>query len=122
MPGDPRINEQGCLFMLQQPVNLETLPYLQNAALQVVVDLYDRKVTREEFMKSAGDAITLYAMLAKLYVTAQTSDLHDKGTLTSDTIQTYADKLVLQASGRMAALAKMMTLLVQCPTSDDVVH
>jgi hypothetical protein len=122
MPGDPYINEAGCIQMLQQEITPEFLPYHQNAALQVVMDLYDRKVTREEFARNAGVAISFYATLAKLYVVEQTRDMSAAGTLTLDAIDTSATKLTEIAAGKAVQLARFMELLSQCPWSEDAVH
>jgi hypothetical protein len=122
MPGDPQINEAGCIFMLQQEINAETLPYHQNAAIQVIIDLYDRKVSREEFLKSAGTAVSFYATLAKLYVIEQTHALTVTNTLTLETVDTATAKLHVIAADKAAALVKIMVLLAECPTSEDKVH
>ena len=120
--GDPQINEEGCIFMLQQAVNQETLPYHQNAALQVVMDLYDRKVTREEFGKNVGTAISFYATLAKLYVIDQTRELKAKDALTEEIIANSHIALTTIATDKAAALVKCMVLLSCCATTQDAVH
>ena len=122
MPGDPQINEGGCVYMLQQDINFETLPYHQNAALQVIMDLWDRKVTREEFGRSAGHAITFYATLAKLYTIQQTATMFAGGTLNADIIETSRTKLHEIAHERRGHLIKVMNLLMECPTSEDRVN
>jgi len=122
MPGDPQINEAGCVFMLQQEINAETLPYHQNAALQVLIDLYDRKVTREEFLHHAGIVVTFYSTLAKLNVIDQVRAMTITNTLTLETVDTSHVKLHEIAAAKAAMLSKFMTLMAQCPMSDDVVH
>lgn len=122
MPGDPQIDENACIFMLSQEVNTQTLPYHQNAALQVLADLYDRKVTREVFMTECGNAIGLYATLAKLYITQQTRSMMADASLTPEIITDYETKLVEIATRKAASLVKCMELLKQCPWSEDKVH
>ena len=122
MPGDPQVNEDGCIFMLQQAINAETLPYHQNAALQVIMDLYDRKVTRDEFGKNTGTAISFYATLAKLYVIDQTRTMLADGTLTDEAVARSHAMLTAIASDKAAALVKCMTLLSSCATSEDTVN
>ena len=122
MPGDPYINEAGCIFMLQQAINQETQPYHQNAALQVVMDLYDRKVTREEFARNAGTAIAFYATLAKLYVVEQTRTMLAAETLNMEAVGKSSIMLTEIATEKAAALTKIMTLLSACATTRDAVH
>lgn len=119
---DPLINEPLCLMMLQQEINDETMPYMQNAALQVIMDLWDRKVTREEFAKSCGVAIMLHSTIAKLYVIAQTRELTVTEKLTLETIDTSTARLTEFATDKRVALGAIMERLMQCPTSEDSVH
>jgi hypothetical protein len=122
MPGDPQINEAGCIYMLQQEITFETLPYVQNAALQVVADLYDRKTTRDEFMKNVGTAISLYATLAKISIVRQSQALLADGPMDGEEVGKAGDHLTAVAAGKAAALVKVMRLLMECATSEDKVH
>lgn len=122
MPGDPQINEEGCLYMLQQEINRETIPYHQNAALQVLMDLYDRKVTRDEFGKHAGTAISLYSTLAKLNVVEQLKDLIAVAPLEPGRIEITRAELTRIAADKAASLARCMELLQHCATSQDTVN
>ena len=122
MPGDPQVNEEGCLYMLQQEVNRETIPYLQNAALQVLMDLYDRKVTRNEFGRHAGTAISFYSTLAKLNVVEQVKDLIAVAPLDPVALANTNAELIRIATGKAASLAKCMELLQHCAASQDTVN
>ena len=122
MSGDPQVNEEGCIFMLQQAINIETLPYHQNAALQVVLDLYDRKVTRGEFARGAGTAISFYSTLAKLNVVEQIKVLLVTAPLDPVKLANTTEELTRIATDKAAALAKIMTLLSACATTQDAVH
>jgi hypothetical protein len=122
MSGDPFIDEDQCIFMLQQEINQETLPYHQNAALQVVMDLYDRKVTREEFARNAGTAISFYATLAKMHVVAQTRAMQEAGTLDYAVMASSTAKLAEIAAGKARSMIQCVAMLRECATTQDTVH
>jgi len=107
--GDPQLDEDMIIHMIQQPVTQLTLPYLQQAAMMVLTDLWDRKVTREEFGLSAGKAITMYTALAKLHVHYAMLDAS-------------MDKLHEIIGKRVIELVKVVEALQACPTSQDTVN
>jgi hypothetical protein len=120
--GDPRIDEASVIHTLQQEVNDETLPYLQQAALAVILDLYDRKVERAYFSTHCGNAITMYTALAKLRISYQTLVMLKDGTLSEDTIMAYCASMGATVTEKSKHLVGVMKDLMQCPTSLDKVH
>jgi hypothetical protein len=122
MPGDPQIDEAGCIFMLQQDINIETIPYHQNAALQVIMDLWDRKVTRAEFGQHAGTAISFYSTLAKLNVCEQLQAMIAKEPLDPEKMSNTIAELHRIANDKTLALVNIMRKLQHCPTSADTVN
>jgi hypothetical protein len=122
MSGEPLIDENATLLMLRQPVTMDTLPYIQSAALQVLVDLYDRKVTRENFGLYAGRCVGLYATLAKLAVLANTRYFLDQDKLTAENIDASAEKLIEASTKMTSQVEKTLALLMECPTPQDPVN
>lgn len=120
--GDPQLDEDMIIHMIQQPVTQLTLPYLQQAAMMVLTDLWDRKVTREEFGLSAGKATTMYTALAKLHVLMNVRTAIADNKLDYAMLDASMDKLHEIIGKRVIELVKVVEALQACPTSQDTVN
>ena len=119
---DPVFDEEFINHLLRVTPSINTVDALQSGAAQALVDLYDRKVTREEFIACASQCLSLYSQTAKLWMLHNIKHTFDEHGLTAEKFE-LADKqmvelLTKQAQGVMAIVDRLM----QCPTSQDKVH
>lgn len=122
MSGDPVLDEEGILELLRVPVQPETISALQAGAVQALLDLYDRKVTREEFIKSAAPCIELHAQAAKLWMLTNIWRVHSSGDLTDDRFKVASEGLTNITTAAAARVHDIVSAVMQCPTSGDKIH
>lgn len=122
MAGDPVLDEEGILELLSMPVQVQTISALQAGAVQALLDLYDRKVTREEFIKSAAPCIELHAQAAKLWLLNNISRVYADGALDAERLTKAHDGLTAITTAAAARVHDIVSKLTQCPTSEDKVH
>lgn len=121
---DPLLNEDYIRNLLSVPVNVENVDAMQAGAVQALIDLYDRKVTREAYCGMAASCITLYAQCSKLWmlhnVKHQLADgdrnLTDETWARSDAVFC---ELIRKQAEKVVEIVKRLQL---CPTSEDLVH
>lgn len=122
MPGDPLIDEEGILELLSVPVQANTIGALQAGAVQALLDLYDRKVTREEFIKSAAPCIELHAQAAKLWLLNNITRVYADGELDEERLKRAHDGLTAITTTAASRVHDIVSKLVECPTSEDKIH
>lgn len=122
MAGDPQVDEDYLIGMLGAPINTNTTDIFQSAAMGVLIDLYDRKVTRDEFIASISPCAAMYAQAARLDGLNNIKAVFDAGHLNpasfddagkflTDNIRRYGDRLIA-----------MLKLLKECAGSKDPIH
>lgn len=119
---DPVLDEQNILDLLQVPVQLQTIGVIQAGAAQALVDLFDRKVTRAEFMEEASTCLSLYAQTAKLWMLANMKAAYEEAGIDGvafEKAERGVTHLISRDVERVVALVKR---LQSCPTSEDKVH
>lgn len=122
MPGDPVLDEEGILELLSVPVSPATIAALQAGAVQALLDLYDRKVTREEFIQSAAPCIELHAQAAKLWMLGNINRVHAQGELTEERFRQAHEGLTSLTTAAAARVHDIVSKVMQCPTSEDKIH
>lgn len=119
---NPVLDEQNILDLLQLPIQLQTISAIQAGAAQALVDLFDRKVTRAEFMDEAGTCLSLYAQTAKLWMLANIKAASDEAGLDTVAFE-KAERGVTNLIGRdVERVVALVKRLQSCPTSEDKVH
>jgi hypothetical protein len=81
---DPLFDENHILSLLSVPINRDNIDAVQAGAVQALMDLYDRKVTREEFVACLAPCLVLYGQAAKLWILHNVKDVHDAGYLETE--------------------------------------
>ena len=119
---DPILDEDGIIMLLKAPVGYETTNLLQAGAVQALLDMYDRKVTREEFCEHASRCIGLYNEAGKLWMLGNIFEVYLDGSLDRSKFDTAKASLVELVQRQCETLIDMVQRLKQCPTSQDKVH
>jgi len=119
---DPLLDEDLMVQLLSVTPSIETVTQLQAGAVQVVCDLYDRGVKRDEFTSKASAAIGLYAQCAKLWLLNNVHNVHTAGELDDARFKLAHDGLLDVITKQAEVVREIAATLRQCPTSQDVVH
>ena len=119
---DPILDETYIIDDLAAPVSLEHLTYIKRGSVQALLDMHDRQLTRENFLQMAGDAVSLYAMLARFEILDSLGDLFKSGTLKQETFDKAFRDLTNLIVAKQDQVRKHMEFVMQCPTSADKVH
>lgn len=122
MPSDPILDEDGIVSLLKQPVLPENVNAIQAGAVQSMIDLYDRKVTREEFCELLAPCLALYGTASKLWLLNNIYDVHRQHGLNDERFTKAAAELRDVIEKQVATVVGIVERVKQCPTSEDKVH
>lgn len=116
---DPRMDEEMILNLLRSGENAQAI---QAGAVQALLDMYDRGVTREVFCNHASACLALYSHVAKLWMLNNIRAPFDAGGLTAGSF-IAAEKHLLDVIGKQAEeVIALVKSLQACPTSEDAIH
>lgn len=119
---DPVFDEEFIKALLKSTVCVDNVTRLQQGAVFALVDLYDRKVTRDEFTSAASACLALYGQLAKLWVLDNVEKVFDEGELDKSRFTiaraSLQDLIRVQCEG----VIDIVKRLQECPASGDKVH
>lgn len=119
---DPVLDEDFILHMLKVPVIADNIETIQGGAVQALIDMYDRKVTREEFIAGAAPCLGLYGQAAKLWMLHNVRDVFEAGNLELSKF-TDADQRMTQILRKQCEVViELVKRLQECPTSASKVH
>jgi len=119
---DPRLDEDYIRALLSVPVTHENTDAIQQGAVQALIDLYDRKVTRDEFLTAGAACLSLYGQCSKLWMLHNVRAVYKDGTLTDqkflDADKAFCD-IIRKQSETVVEIVKRLQL---CPTSKDPIN
>lgn len=119
---DPILDEDDIMSLLRSPISAENVSRLQAGAVQALIDVYDRKVTRDEFVNLASPILALYGQVGKLWMLSNIRDVYDAGNLDNGKFvaaNTTMEDLIRKQAETVIEIVKRLKL---CSTSQDVVH
>lgn len=119
---DPVIDEEEIIALLKAPVSPETVARLQQGAIQALLDIYDRKVTRDQFIDMASPCIALYGQMAKLWIMANVRMSYYHGDVDEVRINAAIDGLEKLARVQAESVIEVVKRLQMCPTSQDRIN
>ena len=121
MPGDPLFDEDHIIHLLQSPVKVENIDLLQAGSVQTICDLFDRKVTREEFIAGLALGLQLYGMLAKLWLLDNIESLTKQfdGHMPQEKWDAARSQSLMVITEQRVSMIDLVERLKQCPTSKD---
>jgi hypothetical protein len=119
MPGDPVFDEGHIIELLSIPASVDNIDDLQSGVVQTLCDLYDRKVTRDEFIGGAAVVLQCYGQLAKFWLLDHINGLYLSGVLTPEKFSTAYEQSRAVITEQKRQLANLVARLKECPTSKD---
>lgn len=119
---DPVLDEDLIVSLLKSTISADSVARLQMGTVQALVDLYDRKVTRDEFTTAASHCLALYGQLAKLWLLTNIESVYDAGHLDKNNFKQAAAGLQDIVRKQCEGVIEIVKRLQLCPTSEDKVH
>lgn len=119
---DPVFDEDDIIHLLRAPVVPGAIDALQRGSMQALLDLYDRKVDRKEFIAAGSLCVTMYAMLSRVYVLKSIEQLFRDGELAQGSFDKANEEIAQLVRVQAEALIEVVKRLQMCPTSKDKVH
>ncbi len=119
---DPVLDEDYIIELLRVPVKAATIDRIQAGAVQALMDLFDRKCTRDEFLSLASRCISLYGQTAKMWMLSNIAVVHEEGTLDKKTFDVAIKGLEQIIRVQSEAVVEIVQRLQMCPSSRDKVH
>lgn len=120
---DPLLDEDGIIMLLRTPVSPDSVSPLQGGAVQALLDLYDRKVTRDVFCEHGSLCLALYGSVAKLWMI---NNIHEvfkaDGGLTEEKFALAQTQLADLIRKQAETLIDTVKRLQMCATSGDKIH
>ena len=115
-----------CLSVLVNPAGMEAL---QSGALLSIVDSYDRRILRENFVPVASISLGLHTAMGRMdtllsvrtLISRRGGDRTPEDATLLDHIDKALQHLIAYAEGKRSELKQRMELVVQCPTAEDTV-
>ena len=108
------LNEELVVAMLGTVPAAEHGENLRTAALMVLLDAYDRKVTRESFFDTARNALQLNEMMGRLESISGVHSSYKANLITDEKLQAAIGVITGHADTCRKALIKDMALLMEC--------
>lgn len=122
----PVIDETVMLQALKVPTPghmSENTLRLRTGATLLLLDAFDRRVTRDQFIAALGAATELTDMLGRFETMLNVKAfLADKGAVTAADVEVTLARVTTKIGIATAQCASMATLVHQCPTDEDRVH
>lgn len=119
---DPILDEDTIVALLKSPISAQTVVRIQSGAMQALMDLYDRKVTREEFVTLASPCVALHSSAARMWLLANVERVYDNDKLDDDAFKQANESLEALIRVQSETVIEIVKRLKMCSTSQDVVH
>lgn len=120
---DPIINEDMLVEALDVTLTSETIQQVQSGAFMLVLDAWDRKVTRDQFIAALGASQAMIDSVARVSLMANVKRAHARNDgLSNVDIETALQGCMDGAKTANVECLKMAHLLKQCPLSEDPIH
>ena len=120
--GDPQVAEYILMVALNENLSRDNADLLGAAANLALVDCFDRRILREQFLDIVGNAASVQSYLTRVRTVRLIRAMLDEGILTKEKLDEAEIKLVAFGEAARKALIRQMELVVQCPTSEDKVN
>lgn len=119
---DPLLDEDGIVQLLQSPIEVDNIHRLQAGAMQALLDIYDRKVTRQEFINLSSPVVALFGQAAKYWMLNNIKMAHDERLLDDNQFQIAESGMQDLMRKQCETVIEIVRRLQSCPTSLDKIH
>src|ERR1700737_2556440 len=105
---DPILNEEAITQALDTVVDLQTINRLHAGALMSIVDAWDRKILRDEFVVLVDAAMKLTEHTAKLWLIHKVKEAHSKQRVNEAALLKATHDIKVNASGALNELSRLV--------------
>lgn len=118
----PLLDELEIMQDLHTPVTVSAVGRLQQASVGVMMDLYDRKVTRDNYCALLGPCVSMYGAMSKLYVLNNVRKAFHRGEVNEESLNAAIAELESNARSHVDHVKKVLAELRECPTDADPIQ
>lgn len=118
----PILNEKLIIDLLKTPAGNDGAMRIQHGAVYALVDVHDRKATREEFTTMAEVCLALYAQSAKLWVLNNIEEAFNQGGVNANSFANAREELINVMRKQSEAVIDIVKRLQECPENEDKIH
>jgi len=118
----PVLNEDNIVMLLKAPAIPEATNSIQSGCVQTIIDMWDRKCTREEFIDRLQPALGLYGNCAKLWVLRNIEEVYKTNELSPERFEHAKEQLAEMIRLSTATLIDHVKRMQLCPEDEDKVH
>jgi hypothetical protein len=119
---DPVIDENLIVDLLDVPPSPDTARQLMAGATMLLIDAYDRQISRDYFVSVVHNAMSLHTYAGQYGAVTNTQRLLADGKLSAEVLVTSSDAAVRLLNQYIALCLRQAHLLRECPLSTDRVH
>jgi len=119
---DPVLDEELIANLVETKPSPDAVMRLLAGATMLLVDSYDRKTTRDEFLNIAHVALALHSYASQYGNTANMQAMAGRGKLDDAVFKQTMDNVTDLVEYYAAAAAKYARRLQECPRSKDKIH
>jgi len=119
---DPVLDEALIADLVETKPAPDAVTRLVYGATMLLIDAYDRKTTRSEFMGIAHVALALHSYASQYRVIVNIQGLLGRGELDAAILKRTMDNVTHLVEHYSAGAANHARRLQECPWSDDAIH
>lgn len=116
---DPVLDETVIIAQLKSPCSKDYVHIIQAGAVQALCDVYDRKVTRDEFTTAAAACLSLYGQAAKVWMLHNIEDVFKAANLNQAAFDDADQRMTELMRKHCEVVIELVKRLTECPTSQD---
>lgn len=116
---DPVLDEEEINRLLNRPVRLDSIEEIQQGAVQTMIDLFDRKVTREYYNGALMQSLILYGQCAKLWMLNSIHTCYHNNELDERAFDHTYNSLKRMVESQQTVVQSIIEDLQKCPSSKD---
>jgi homospermidine synthase len=122
MSGDAKLDEKLIDVLLAQTPSPKNAFEIQQGILMLLIDAFDRKVTRHYFMTFAAQALAAYSTAGRLIMIKSVADNFKDSALSEKLLDDALNGLVTNTASDLASLREVLALVRQCASSSEQLH
>lgn len=116
------LDEEAIMDDLALAVSEESCVQMQRACTAAMFDIYDRKVTREQYGEMLGACLALYSSLHKLFIINNVKASFYKNEINAGNLHVTIRHAEDNVRSQCGNVQHIMDLLSQCPNDEDKIN
>ena len=118
----PLIDENTLIQALLTEISPENIDKIRSGAVLSVIDAFDRRITRVQFLDILATALPLYDWLGSLQTVQRVDSINKKQKLTEESLAEAVAEYCSRSDAVRLTLLRCMRGVVACAPSDASIH